>query len=237
MKRELCGRVASAGVGHRDVDRAGNRVVPNGNGKKPCAEAGREPRDQLLYGRDLPEVGDLRARQITVNHVGRRGPGVDQRLDERDPSRDGREERIRDGSRRDDLLEEESLRQLVGHGRSLSDRQPENFSIERGPDYVCSDPPLAESSLLRGLPLAVLTVSLVTVPVLVLEPQGIPRMRSLEKELAGVQAENAELRRDVGKLRTEVKDLREDPQAVERIAREQLGLVRKSEVVFQFDKR
>lgn len=80
-------------------------------------------------------------------------------------------------------------------------------------------------------------MSLVTVPVLVLEPQGIPRMRSLEKELAGVQAENAELRRDVGKLRTEVKDLREDPQAVERIAREQLGLVRKSEVVFQFDKR
>jgi cell division protein FtsB len=96
---------------------------------------------------------------------------------------------------------------------------------------------MAESSLLRGLPLAVLTVSLVTVPVLVLEPQGIPRMRSLEKELAGVQAENAELRRDVSKLRTEVKDLREDPQAVERIAREQLGLVRKSEIVFQFDKR
>ena len=82
-----------------------------------------------------------------------------------------------------------------------------------------------------------LTVSLVTVPVLVLEPQGIPRMRALEKELSGVQAENAELRRDVAKLRTEVKDLREDPQAVERIAREQLGLVRKSEIVFQFDKR
>lgn len=96
---------------------------------------------------------------------------------------------------------------------------------------------MAESSLLRGLPLAVLTVSLVTVPVLVLEPQGIPRMRSIEKELTGVQTENAELRRDVAKLRTEVKDLREDPRAVERIAREQLGLVRKSEVVFQFDKR
>jgi cell division protein FtsB len=92
-------------------------------------------------------------------------------------------------------------------------------------------------SLLRGLPLAVLTVSLVTVPVLVLEPQGIPRMRSLEKELSGVRAENAELRRDVDRLRTEVKDLREDPAAVERIAREQLGLVRTSEVVFQFDKR
>ncbi len=96
---------------------------------------------------------------------------------------------------------------------------------------------MPSESFLRGLPLAVLTISLVTVPVLVLEPQGIPRMRSLEKELAGVQAENAELRRDVARLRTEVKDLREDPAAVERIAREQLGLVRKSEVVFQFDKR
>ena len=92
-------------------------------------------------------------------------------------------------------------------------------------------------SVFRGLPLAVLTVSLVTVPVLVLEPQGVPRMRTLEKELEGVQAENAELRRDVDRLRTEVKDLRDDPEAVERIAREQLGLVRKSEVVFQFDKR
>jgi cell division protein FtsB len=90
---------------------------------------------------------------------------------------------------------------------------------------------------LRGLPLAVLTVSLVAVPVLVLEPQGMPRMRALDKELRGVEAENAELRRDVTRLRTEVKDLRENPAAIERIAREQLGLVRKSEVVFQFEKK
>ena len=90
---------------------------------------------------------------------------------------------------------------------------------------------------LRGLPLAVLTMSLVAVPVLVLQPQGMPRMRALDKELRDVEAENADLRRDVARLRAEVKDLREDPAAVERIAREQLGLVRKSEVVFQFDKK
>lgn len=96
---------------------------------------------------------------------------------------------------------------------------------------------MTTDALLRGLPLAVLTVALIAVPVLVLEPQGMPRMRALEKELAGVQAENAELRRDVARLRTDVKDLRENPTAVERIAREQLGLIRKSEVVFQFDKK
>ena len=90
---------------------------------------------------------------------------------------------------------------------------------------------------LRGLPLAVLTISLVAVPVLLLEPQGMPRMRALDQELRGVEAENAELRRDVSRLRQEVKDLRDNPAAVERIAREQLGLVRKNEIVFQFDKR
>ena len=69
------------------------------------------------------------------------------------------------------------------------------------------------------------------------QPEGLPRMRALETELAGVQNENAELRRDVGRLRADVKDLRENPAAVERIAREQLGLVRKSEVVFQFERK
>lgn len=96
---------------------------------------------------------------------------------------------------------------------------------------------MSPDAWLRGLPLAVLTISLIAVPVLVLQPEGMPRMRALEKELADVETENAELRRDVARLRTEVKDLRENPAAVERIAREQLGLVRKSEVVFQFDKK
>ena len=86
----------------------------------------------------------------------------------------------------------------------------------------------------RFLPLGILAVAVVSVPVLILEPEGLPRMRALEKELSGVQAENAELKRDVSKLRVEVKELRDDPAAVERIARDQLGLVRKSEVVFQF---
>lgn len=111
----------------------------------------------------------------------------------------------------------------------------ENFSIARLRDYASMEVP--SESLLRGLPLAVLAVSLVTVPVLVLEPDGVPRMKALEKELADVETENAELRRDVSRLRAEVKGLREDPAAVERIAREELGLVRKSEIVFQFDKR
>lgn len=88
----------------------------------------------------------------------------------------------------------------------------------------------------RALPLGILGVALIGAPLLIFEPEGLPRMRSLEKELAEVQGENIELRRDVTRLRAEVRDLRDEPAAVERIARDQLGLVRKSEVVFQFGK-
>ncbi len=96
---------------------------------------------------------------------------------------------------------------------------------------------MPQETFFRGLPLAVLAISVVAVPVLLFEPEGLPRMRALEHELDSVRENNAELRRDVARLRTDVKNLRDDPAAVERIAREQLGLVRKSEVVFQFERR
>jgi len=79
-----------------------------------------------------------------------------------------------------------------------------------------------------------LSLALVAVPVLVLQPQGLPRLRSLQKELDEVETQNADLKREVARLRVEVKELRDDPAAVERIARDELGMVRRSEVVFQF---
>jgi len=88
----------------------------------------------------------------------------------------------------------------------------------------------------RALPASILVVAATSVPVLVLRPDGLPRMRSVERELSSVQAENRGLRRDIGDLKVEVRRLRDDPTAVERIARDQLGMVRKSEVVFQFPK-
>jgi cell division protein FtsB len=88
--------------------------------------------------------------------------------------------------------------------------------------------------LQKTLPIAMLSLALVAVPVLILEPEGLPRLRSLNKELDQVETENHELGRDIAKLRVEVTQLRDDPAAVERIARDELGMVRKSEVVFQF---
>ena len=68
-----------------------------------------------------------------------------------------------------------------------------------------------------------LCLALVAVPVLVLEPEGLPRLRGLEKELDDVTTENADSYREVERLRVEVRELRDDPAAVERIARGELG--------------
>jgi cell division protein FtsB len=98
--------------------------------------------------------------------------------------------------------------------------------------WVAVPPPV--DVLQRTLPIGMLSLALVAVPVLVLEPEGLPRLRGLQKELEGVRAESEALAREVSRLRVEVHALRDDPAAIERIARDQLGMVRKSEVVFQF---
>jgi cell division protein FtsB len=79
-----------------------------------------------------------------------------------------------------------------------------------------------------------LSLALVTVPVLVLSPEGLPRLRLLQKEVDDANADADELRRDLTRLRIEVRRLREDPAAVERIARDELGMVRRNEIVFEF---
>jgi cell division protein FtsB len=98
------------------------------------------------------------------------------------------------------------------------------------------DVPFTADLVQRTLPIAILSLALVTVPVLVLAPEGLPRLQALQRELADVNADNQELRRDLARLRIEVRRMRDDPAAVERIARDELGMVRKSEVVFQFAK-
>lgn len=96
--------------------------------------------------------------------------------------------------------------------------------------------PFTAAFIQRTLPIAILMLAVVTVPVLVLSPDGLPRLRGLQQELDQVDAENEELARDVARLRVEVRRLRDDPAAVERIARDELGMVRRNEVVFQFPK-
>ncbi len=84
------------------------------------------------------------------------------------------------------------------------------------------------------LPLSLLIGSIVAVPLLVLGEQGLPRYRALRDELHEVRRHDERLREEVRQLAHEVRALRSDERAIERIARDELGMVREGEIVFQF---
>ena len=64
--------------------------------------------------------------------------------------------------------------------------------------------------------------------------QGIIQIIALQKETLRVQARTAGLALSNQELKREIVRMREDPWAAERIAREQLGMVRSNEKVYRF---
>ena len=84
------------------------------------------------------------------------------------------------------------------------------------------------------LPFGLLVFAVVSVPLRILSEEGLPRYRKLRVQLERVTTENAQLGRDIARLSREVEGLRSDPEAVERIARDELGMIREDEVLFQF---
>lgn len=83
-------------------------------------------------------------------------------------------------------------------------------------------------------PFALLAISIVAVPLRILDDQGLPRYQALKGELSGLEQQNERLRREVLLLQESVEALRTDLSAVEQIARDELGMVRPGELVFQF---
>ena len=90
------------------------------------------------------------------------------------------------------------------------------------------------STLAFLLPFALLVTAIVAVPLRILDEQGLPRYRALTQELREVDAQNDRLAREVRDLDLRVEALRRDPAAIERIARDELGMIRDGELVFQF---
>jgi cell division protein FtsB len=84
------------------------------------------------------------------------------------------------------------------------------------------------------LPLALSGVALVSVPIQVFSPKGLPQVRHLEEERARTSEQAMLLSQEISQLRAEVERIKNEPSAVEQVARDELGLVRPTEVVFQF---
>jgi cell division protein FtsB len=84
------------------------------------------------------------------------------------------------------------------------------------------------------LPLAVIATAAISVPAMALSRGGLARLDALREERSRADQDAARLAREIERLRAEVRRIKEDPAYVERAARDELGLVRQTEVVFQF---
>ncbi len=89
----------------------------------------------------------------------------------------------------------------------------------------------------QALPIVLLLIALIGAPIMIFSREGLPRLRSVERELSTVQQENLQLKRQIAVLRARATTLRDDPAAIEQLARDELGLIRQTEVVFQFPER
>ena len=81
-----------------------------------------------------------------------------------------------------------------------------------------------------------LALALAYLPYQLLDGAGIRRIPKLERELADTRRDIAELRSENHLHRQQINALKNDPAAIEDIARDELGMVRPGEIVIRVDR-
>jgi cell division protein FtsB len=69
----------------------------------------------------------------------------------------------------------------------------------------------------------------------IFDERGLMHIYQLREERARIQAANTRLREENQKLTEQVNRMRNNQSEIEKIARENLGLVKKGEIVYQFE--
>lgn len=89
--------------------------------------------------------------------------------------------------------------------------------------------------ILRLTLAAALAVGLGYVPFAAFGPDGVARALRMEQDLSGLEEKNDALRKENKELQRQVEGLRKNRGALERVARDELGLVRPEDIVFLFE--
>jgi cell division protein FtsB len=93
-----------------------------------------------------------------------------------------------------------------------------------------------KARLRQLLPAGLLLLAATSVPALIWSPKGLARLEALERQRKGLQTEVQHLEREIERLRIQAESIKTSPTSVERVARDELGLVRQTELVMQFKK-
>lgn len=86
-------------------------------------------------------------------------------------------------------------------------------------------------------PFVLIVLGLVTAVLSLFGEDSYSKLTTLKKAVSMQQQENQSLGDKVNKLRYDVQSLREDDRALEKAARNQLGLARPNEEIFIFEKK
>jgi len=96
---------------------------------------------------------------------------------------------------------------------------------------------LRRATVQRLLPIGLLALGVVGMPFLLISTGGLDRLSRLRAEQETVQLEISRLSKRIEHLRSQAAALKNDPKTVERSARDQLGLLRRTEIVFHFEQQ
>ncbi len=86
----------------------------------------------------------------------------------------------------------------------------------------------------HAIPVLAMVAATATVPILCLAPDALPRLGQLREEKARTVQQIHNISKEIQELRVKAERVRTNPAAVEQVARDELGLVRQTELVFQF---
>jgi len=84
------------------------------------------------------------------------------------------------------------------------------------------------------LPVILVIAAVIVVPMKILDPNGSSRVDRLGVELKQLNETNRKLMRENEALRSQIKAFHSDPEYVEKVARDELGMVLPGEIIYQF---
>ena len=85
-----------------------------------------------------------------------------------------------------------------------------------------------------ALPAALIITAAILVPHKLLDDRGVTRVDRLELELRQLNENNRRLIRDNDALRSKIRAFHLDPEYMEKVARDELGMVGPLEIIYQF---
>jgi cell division protein FtsB len=85
-----------------------------------------------------------------------------------------------------------------------------------------------------AIPAALVVTAAIFVPVKLLDDRGFERVERLRGELDRLEDANRSISRENESLREQIRAFHSDPERVEKVARDELGMVAPDEIIYQF---